>query len=87
MDAGGYRQFTDPTTNARFTYAEGTSFAAPEIAGIAALVWAAKPDLLNWQVATILKQSAGGPWSPDKGWGVVDAAKGGRARNWEIQRR
>jgi Subtilase family len=75
MDAGGYRQFTDPTTNARFTYAEGTSFAAPEIAGIAALVWAAKPDLLNWQVATILKQSAGGPWSPDKGWGVVDAAK------------
>jgi subtilisin family serine protease len=71
----GYHEFSDSTTNARYTYNEGTSFAAPEVAGIAALVWAARPDLANWQVATIVKQSAGGPWSPDRGWGVVDAAK------------
>jgi subtilisin family serine protease len=75
MDASSYQKSTDSTTNARYTYNEGTSFSTPEVAGIAALVWAAKPDLANWQVANILKQSAGGPWSADKGWGVVDAAK------------
>jgi hypothetical protein len=32
--------------------------AAPEVAGTAALIWAARPDLENYQVADIIKQSA-----------------------------
>lgn len=62
---------------ARYAYATGTSFAAPEVAGIAALVWAAAPSLTNVQVATILEQTATRPvgvgWTPTAGWGVVDA--------------
>ena len=61
----------------RYAYASGTSFAAPAIAGVAALVWAAAPSLTNVQVAGILEQTArrpaGAGWTPDAGWGVLDA--------------
>lgn len=55
--------------------ASGTSFAAPEVAGAAALVWAADPKLTFRQVATILKETASGAdsWSPQLGFGVIDA--------------
>jgi hypothetical protein len=47
------------------------------VAGIAALVWAAHPELLNYQVAAILTHTAtrpaGAGWSPTQGWGVVNA--------------
>ena len=70
-------KFTDVTTGARYGYSDGTSFAAPEVAGIAALVWAAHPELLNYEVASILTESAtrapGAGWSPTQGWGVVNA--------------
>jgi subtilisin family serine protease len=59
-----------------YGYASGTSFAAPEVAGVAALVWAADPKLTYRQVAAILKRTATGQgaWSPELGFGVVDAA-------------
>lgn len=57
-----------------YGYASGTSFAAPEVAGAAALVWAANPTLDAATVAQILKDTAagGGVWSPELGWGVID---------------
>ena len=54
----------------------GTSFAAPEVAGIAALIWAARPELTNYQVADIIKQSArrdADGWTPELGCGILDA--------------
>ncbi len=73
------RTFTDPASGDRYGYASGTSFSAPEVAGVAALVWAARPELLNYQVAEIIKQSASRPagsgWTADRGWGVLDAAR------------
>src|SRR4029453_3846988 len=58
-----------------YGWASGTSFAAPEVAGAAALVWAANPRLTAPQVAKVLKQSAVGPvWTPGLGWGPPDAA-------------
>jgi subtilisin family serine protease len=58
-----------------FGWASGTSFAAPEVAGAAALVWGANPSLTARQVATVLKQSASGrAWNPELGWGRLDAA-------------
>jgi serine protease len=54
----------------------GTSFAAPQVAGAAALVWAANPTFAPSEVAAILKHTAsgGGKWSPQLGWGVLDVA-------------
>lgn len=58
-----------------YGWASGTSFAAPEVAGAAALVWGANPSLTARQVATVLEQSASGSgWSPQLGWGRLDAA-------------
>jgi subtilisin family serine protease len=66
--------FTDPS-GTRYAYASGTSFAAPEVAGVAALVWAANPALKNYEVANLLEQTArrSGGWTADRGWGVLDA--------------
>jgi subtilisin family serine protease len=59
-----------------YGFASGTSFAAPEVAGVAALVFGANPLLHADQAAAILKQSASGQgrWNPLTGYGVVDAA-------------
>ncbi|MDQ2911610.1 MAG: S8 family serine peptidase [Actinomycetota bacterium] len=74
-----------------YGWASGTSFAAPEVAGVAALVWGANPRLTPRQVARVLKQSARGTtWNPELGWGRLDAAaavelalqtRGGALRN------
>ncbi|HVA30852.1 MAG TPA: S8 family serine peptidase [Gaiellaceae bacterium] len=59
-----------------YGYASGTSFAAPEVSGAAALVWAANPSLTAAQVAQILKETASGQgrWTPALGFGVIDVA-------------
>jgi subtilisin family serine protease len=59
-----------------FGYASGTSFAAPQVAGAAALVWAANPSLNAQQVAQILKETASGGarWTRDLGYGTIDVA-------------
>ena len=59
-----------------YGYVSGTSFSAPEVAGVAALIWAARPMLKNYQVANIIKESArrdAGGWTPTMGCGVLDA--------------
>ena len=58
-----------------YGFSSGTSFSTPEVAGAAALVWAANPALNARQVATILKRTAsgGGTWNPSLGFGVLDA--------------
>jgi subtilisin family serine protease len=60
------------------TYAagSGTSFAAPEVAGAAALVWAANPSLTARDVARIVEGTATGhgTWSASSGYGDLDVA-------------
>lgn len=57
----------------------GTSFSAPNVAGVAALVYAANPSLSASQVRQILINSAtdlgATGWDQYYGWGLVDAAK------------
>lgn len=59
-----------------YGYGSGTSFAAPQVAGAAALVWAANPRLRADEVASILEQTAtgNGAWTPALGYGVLDVA-------------
>jgi subtilisin family serine protease len=83
---GAVSQLSSPTVYPRsalpgaqsgsYGYASGTSFAAPQVAGAAALVWAANPALTAQQVAQILKQTASGhgAWTREIGFGVVDVA-------------
>lgn len=55
----------------------GTSFASPLIAGLAAGVWQAKPELNNMEVIQLLKSSANQFMDPDTllGYGVPDFNK------------
>jgi Subtilase family len=59
-----------------YGYASGTSFSSPEVAGAAALVWAANPSLTATGVAAVLKQTASGngAWNQDTGYGVLNAS-------------
>jgi hypothetical protein len=63
--------------SARFAYGQGTSFAAPIVSGIAAVVWQVERRLASEQVADVLIRSAhqtqGSGWNPFTGRGVVDA--------------
>ena len=72
-----YPQWTG-SGGTEYGYFAGTSFASPEVAGVAALVWAARPELKNYQVADIIKASAdrdaGAGWTPTLGCGRLDAA-------------
>jgi subtilisin family serine protease len=72
-----YRHWTG-SGGAEYAYVAGTSFASPEVAGVAALVWAARPELRNYQVADIIKASADRDadvgWTPTMGCGRLDAA-------------
>lgn len=59
----------------RFAFLEGTSMATPIVAGAAALVLDRNPDLRPDDVIRVLKRTAQrqGGWTPDLGWGIVDA--------------
>ncbi|MDQ3676353.1 MAG: S8 family serine peptidase [Actinomycetota bacterium] len=61
----------------RYAYLKGTSIAAPQVAGIAALVAHLNPDLRSTEVVRLLKQTAtrpaGSAWGPELGWGIVNA--------------
>jgi subtilisin family serine protease len=65
------------SANGLYGYASGTSFAAPQVAGAAALVWAANPALSRDQVAWILKRTASGDgrWKKSLGYGVLDVGR------------
>jgi subtilase family protein/fervidolysin-like protein len=72
-----YPRFALPGSGAGlYGYSSGTSFAAPQVAGAAALVWAAKPSATALEVADILEQTASGrgAWNPALGYGVIDVA-------------
>lgn len=64
------------STRGLYGYGSGTSFATPQVAGAAALVWAADPQLRADEVASILEQTASGhgSWNTDLGYGVLDVA-------------
>lgn len=84
------RTVASPTDSAgRYGYAEGTSFAAPIVAGGAALVRAANSRLSAAQTADVLRRTArqtyGNGWNSRTGVGVVDlAAAVNAARRYDV---
>ncbi len=76
-EAGRYPRVQLPGSLAGvYGYGTGTSYSAPQVAGAAALVWAANPALTAEEVATIVEQTAsgGGRWNAQLGYGVLDVA-------------
>jgi serine protease len=63
--------------DARYAYLQGTSMAAPMVAAAAALVRHLNPDMPATEIVRLLKQTARRPpgvgWTPDLGWGILDA--------------
>jgi subtilisin family serine protease len=75
--------------SARYAYGEGTSFAAPIAAGMAALAWHVEPRLASEQVADVMVRSAhqtiGTGWNEFTGAGVVDGfAAAALARTYDV---
>ncbi|CAM3784036.1 S8 family serine peptidase [Smaragdicoccus niigatensis] len=67
---------------ATYTYAEGTSYSAPQVAGVAALIKEAAPELTPAQVVNIIKQTAKplpGSCAAGCGAGLLDAYAAVRA--------
>ncbi|WP_328799066.1 S8 family serine peptidase [Roseomonas harenae] len=77
---GGLRDGAGQTHVARVTM-DGTSAAAPQVAGVVALMLQARPRLTAERISEILRKTtlerqahAGAAWKPDLGAGRVDAA-------------
>jgi serine protease len=72
-DNGGGR--TTVNGDNRFSYLEGTSMATPQVAGVAALIRAVKPNIANTRVVHLIKATAShcGSYGDGIGWGVIRA--------------
>jgi serine protease len=61
----------------RYAFLPGTSMAAPMVAAAAALVRQLNPDMGSREIARLIKQTARRPagtgWTPELGWGILDA--------------
>lgn len=72
----------------RYSYAEGTSFSAPLVAGAAALVRGVTPALRADQVGDVLRRSATSPrggWDEHLGAGILDVgAAAALARTYDV---
>lgn len=69
--------YTTTTRNTN-TIAGGTSIAAPQVSGLAALVWELAPQLTNAQVMQLIRDNtnrADGVWDAQTGYGTIDMAK------------
>ncbi len=65
----------DPNTFNAYQYVQGTSFAAPQVAGVCALMLEAHPSLNPMQIREALRETADRSANPDTlyGWGLVNA--------------
>lgn len=76
IPTGFFTPVATPGANGAYGYGTGTSYAAPEVAGAAALVWAANPGLDPAGVAATIESTAAGQgiWTNDLGFGAINIA-------------
>lgn len=72
------------TINGGYSYESGTSFAAPQIAGAAALIWQLHPDYSARELRMLLSQTASKParspeWDEKTGFGILNTYRAVRA--------
>jgi subtilisin family serine protease len=73
---GFFTRVSTPGATGSYGLGSGTSYAAPEVAGAAALVWAANPALDAAGVAAVIEATASGRgrWTRELAFGTVDVA-------------
>ena len=68
---------TIPTPGDGYAYYDGTSMASPHVAGVAALIWSAKPTWANQQIrealATTAEDLGAAGLDTSYGWGLISA--------------
>jgi serine protease len=68
---------TTLANDSRYAYVQGTSMATPMVAATGALVRHLNPDLGVAEIVRLMKETARRPagtgWTPDLGWGILDA--------------
>lgn len=76
LNTNFFTPFSAPGLTGSYGIGSGTSYAAPEVAGAAALVWAANPLLSAADVAATIESAASGHgvWTQDLAWGNLDVA-------------
>jgi len=64
-------------SNGGIVTSDGTSFSSPLVAGLAAGIWQARPELTNFELIDLIRMSADNTLSPDNfmGYGVPDFLK------------
>jgi subtilisin family serine protease len=76
LASGLFSPIATPGWAGSYGLGSGTSYAAPEVAGVAALVWAANPALTPAGVAAVIEGSASGQgaWTAGRAFGNIDVA-------------
>ena len=61
----------------RYAYLEGTSMAAPQVTATAAMIGELNPLLTAAEKIRLIKETArrSGGWTPELGWGILDAGR------------
>lgn len=77
LAAVGWNAIVASTIDGMPTYSSGTSFACPNLAGIATCLWQAFPEVSNMHLFDVMKTSASKADQPDDrvGYGIPDVKK------------
>ncbi|MCL1810241.1 MAG: S8 family serine peptidase, partial [Clostridiales bacterium] len=78
IDVVAVGAYFSTSSSGSYATSSGTSFASPQAAGLASLMWAVDPSLTNAQVYDLIRQNAkplGGGFNSETGYGLIDIGK------------
>jgi len=78
MNVVALSSFSTVTPTGGYTTLSGTSFATPQVAALASLVWSLNPSLTNDQLYRLIEsgcKTLGGGYNEQTGYGLIDIAK------------
>ena len=78
LDVMGLSAYNTTNSSGGYANMSGTSFATPQVSGLASLIWAINSNLTNSQVYELIKQGAtplGGGFNTQTGYGLINVGK------------
>jgi len=77
MNAVAVGSYYSSSASGSYSHRGGTSFATPQVAALASLIWTINPNLTNNEVYRLIEQGAkplGGGYNQQTGYGLIDVA-------------